>query len=61
MKRTIYVDQLHGDDRTADGSQLRPFRTVNAACKSLGTLITDDVTIKLMSSAPVRKGARSCR
>jgi len=43
----VYVDAVHGDDATADGSQANPFRTIYAAMKVNGAVNIDGLDVLL--------------
>ncbi len=41
----FYVDDEKGDDTTADGTRLRPFKTIDVAIKELNRLNNEETEI----------------
>lgn len=41
-RQYLYVDDLRGDDKTANGSQLKPFKTIQACLDSIPKVINQD-------------------
>ena len=55
-ERTIYVDNVNGDDTNGDGSEANPYKTVARAVQDIPDSITQHITVHLKASSTTYDG-----